>query len=331
MVLRTVIAAGIAATAGAALTARAAKSRTEAAQESHPPLGEFVEVDGVNVHYLQKGQGPHLILLHGAGGNLREFSFDMIDQLTDRYTVTAVDRPGLGYTERLPEVDPSPFALDAESPQGQAHLLRKFAAKIGIEKPIVAGHSYGCIVGMAWAVEDLSDPDNPACASAVVSFGGVTMPWEGTLNYHYRIYGSRLGGGLLTPIIGAFTPQSYIDQVIEGIFAPQPVPEGYADYIGAGLTIRPENYRANMRQVKLLLPHVQELAKSYPDLKLPIEVVHGDEDKSVPFDVHPAELIKILPDTNVVKLKGVGHMPHYSDRTESLEAIDRAAKRAGLR
>ncbi len=89
-------------------TGLTAQYRASQAEASYPPIGQSVDVTGGQVHYIQKGSGPHLILLHGAGGNLREFTFDLMGKLTDRYTVTAFDRPGLGYTDPVPGVGHMP-------------------------------------------------------------------------------------------------------------------------------------------------------------------------------------------------------------------------------
>jgi pimeloyl-ACP methyl ester carboxylesterase len=314
---------------GAALTGLGNQYRTAQAEEAYPPLGSFVAVDGGRVHYIQEGSGPHLILLHGAGGNLREFTFDLMGRLTDRYTVTAFDRPGLGYTDRVPGIPTGITATAGDSPQAQAMMLREAASALGITDPIVAGHSFGGIVSYAWAVAGL-DEDSPVNAKAIVSLAGVTMPWPGGLDPYYTVNGSAFGGVVTVPLISALVPSSVVENRIKGTFAPQTAPEGYADYIGAGLTLRPDNFRANIRQVNTSRPQVVELSKRYPELTLPIEIVHGEADTTVPIHVHADEVEKIVPQVNTVRLPGVGHMPHHAAPDIVIAAIDRAAERAGL-
>ena len=315
---------------GALATGLSAQYRASQAEAAYPPLGQFVEVAGGQVHYVQEGSGPHLILLHGAGGNLREFTFDLMGRLTDRYTVTAFDRPGLGYSDRVPGVDKGLTATEGDSPQDQAAMLREAAQKIGITDPIVAGHSFGGIVSYAWAVAGL-DEDSPVNAKAIVSLAGVTMPWPGGLDRYYTVNGSAIGGLLTIPAISGLVPQSIVDSSIAATFAPQMAPEGYGDYIGAGLTLRPSSMRANIRQVNTSRPQVVELSKRYPELTLPIEIVHGEEDLTVPIHVHAEEVEKIVPQVNTVRLPGVGHMPHHAEPEIVVATIDRAAERAGLR
>lgn len=307
-----------------------ARYRAAQAEQTYPPVGQFADVTGGKVHYVQKGSGPHLILLHGAGGNLREFTFDLMDRLTDRYTVTAFDRPGMGYTDRVPDVTTGLTATDGDSPQQQAKMLREAAAALGITDPIVAGHSFGGIVAYAWAVEGL-DVDSPVNAKALVSLAGVTMPWPGELDPYYTINGSAFGGLVTIPLIAAFTPQSVVRSRIEGTFAPQPAPDGYAAHIGAGLTLRQTSFRANIRQVNTLRPHVVTLSKRYPSLTLPIEIVHGTADDTVPINIHADVVVGIVPSANLVKLDGIGHMPHHAAPDVVTQAIDRAAARAASR
>ena len=66
------------------------------------------------------GHGPDLVLIHGASGNLRDFTFDLAARLADRYRVIVFDRPGLGYTDRH-----APAGADAS--RQQADLLLQAA------------------------------------------------------------------------------------------------------------------------------------------------------------------------------------------------------------
>ena len=311
----------------AALISGCASYRATQAENTYPPLGEFVEVTGGKVHYVQTGSGPHLILIHGAGGNLREFTFDMIDRLKDHYTVTAFDRPGLGYTDQVPGLETGPTATEGDSPMDQATMLREAATQIGITDPIVVGHSFGGIVAYAWALQGLEE-DTPVNAKAIVSVAGVTMPWPGGLGRYYTHNGSAFGGAVTVPLISAFVPRTYVREQINAIFAPQSAPEGYADYVGAGLTLRPDTFRANIRQVNTLRPHVVEMAKRYPELTLPIEIVHGTADTTVPITIHAHEVAKIVDSVNITALEGIGHMPHQIDPQSTIDAINRAAVRA---
>lgn len=308
---------------GCAWVDRRADLREAAAARMWPPLGRFVEVDGRRVHAWTEGAGPDLILLHGASGNMRDFTFGFAQRLTGRYRVTVFDRPGLGYTDRASDDVAGAFNPRAESPQDQAAMLHAAARAIGIERPIVLGHSYGGAVAMAWALGH--DP------AALVVVSGATMPWPGDLGPQYRILGSPVGGASLPPLVTAFAGDQTIDRAIESIFAPQAAPDDYAEYVGPGLTVRRRTLRANARQVNTLRPHVVAMSRQYGTLDLPVEIVHGTADDIVPLEVHARPLAGLAPGARLAVLDGIGHMPHHVAPEAVLDAIDRAAARAGLR
>lgn len=317
----------LAALAGcAALTDRQASSRATSAELEFPPEGQFIEVDGRRVHAVVRGAGPDLVLIHGAGGNAREFTFSFMGRMADRYRVIAFDRPGLGFTDRTSDAYDGAFNTDAEGPEEQAALLQAAARALGVERAIVVGHSYGGAVALAWA---LNHPDQTA---GVVNLAGVSHPWPGDLGAYYTVNGSWWGGAVIPPLIAAYASDTQIENAVRGIFDPQDVPPGYIDHIGAPLTIRPENFRANTRQVNTLRPHIVRMAPRYAsELTMPIEIIHGDADETVPLDIHSIPLRDAAPRVNLTVLEGVGHMPHHAAPELVDAAIERIAAQTGLR
>ncbi|MFN4153444.1 MAG: alpha/beta fold hydrolase [Paracoccaceae bacterium] len=290
-------------------------AREQAAQATHPPTGQFVTVDGLRVHLQIAGAGPDLVLIHGANGNLREFTFALMDRLADRYRVIAVDRPGLGYSDPLPEND--------ATVAGQARLLRQAVAQINVQNPIVLGQSYGGTVALAWALQ--------APPAALVLVSSPSLPWPGELDRWYRITASPLGRATLVPLASALVAHSYVRRAIDRVFAPQPAPAGYADHLGLDLTLRRGTMAVNAMQINSLRPQVEAMQHDYPRLSLPVELVHGDADTIVPLHIHSAPLMDLIPNGNLTVLEGTGHMPHHTHPETVIAAIDRAATRAGLR
>lgn len=301
-----------------------AAAREAQAEALTPPVGQILDVNGVPVHALVMGQGPDLVLLHGASGNLKDFTLGFADRLTDRYRVILLDRPGLGWTGR-PAGHGGAWNNKEESPLAQAALLQGAADQLGVENPMVLGHSFGGIVALAWG---LSRPDDTA---ALVLLSAVSEPWPGELGWTYGVFGSKLGGALMVPLITAFVPKQLVSDSINAIFAPQSAPEGYAEHISTGLTLRRESTRANAQQVNALRPHVVEMQKNYGALHMPVEAVHGDADTIVPLKVHAEVLMGDIPNGKLTVLTGQGHMPQHTAPEAVEAAIDRAATRAGLR
>ena len=302
--------------------ARAEKAETNA-ERRWPPVGDFVEIGGTRVHYAQQGEGPDVVLIHGAGGNLRDFTFSLMERLARHYRVTAFDRPGLGYTGRPDGALTGTFNARAESPQLQASVLAEASARLGLTRPVVLGHSYGGSVAMAWGL------NHPASALVIVS--GAVMPWPGSLGAQYKVLGSALGGAAVPPVVTAFTDPMQTGDVVASIFEPQAAPPGYLDHVGPGLTLRRETMRANARQVNTLRPHIVDLSGRYASLDLPVEFIHGDADEIVPLAVHAQRAAPLIAKSNLTVLPGIGHMPHHSREGAVIEAVRRAVDRSARR
>jgi pimeloyl-ACP methyl ester carboxylesterase len=301
---------------GAALTtARRAARREAAAEAAFPATGRLIEAGDLTVHAEVAGSGPDLVLIHGANGCTRDFTFALVDRLRDRFRVVALDRPGLGWSQDA--------GARGVSPLMQADILRRACARLGVTRPIVLGQSYGGSVAMAWALDDPS-------TAALVIVSGATMPWPGGLGLTYRLTAHPLAAAALVPLATAWVTEAQIDRTLTAIFAPDPVPPGYADHVGTALALRRGSLKANARQVNGLKPHIEAMAPDYPRLTLPVEIVHGTADTIVPAAIHALPLSRRLPNADLTLIDGAGHMPHHTHPEAVIAAIDRARLRAGL-
>ncbi|MBF9033390.1 alpha/beta fold hydrolase [Rhodobacterales bacterium HKCCE2091] len=287
------------------------------AEAANPPTGAFVEVDGHPVHYTVTGDGPDLVMIHGASGNVNDFDIALIPLLSDRYRVIVFDRPGFGYTPRLGD--------DAASLAEQARLLADAAAALGADRPLVLGQSYGGSVALAWALE------RPRGTAGLVLVSAASNPWTTGIGAYYQVLSSRFGQWLGVPVLTAWTSDRVIDTTLDYIFAPQDVPEGYAEAFGARLSLRRAPLRENALERERLLDEISAQVVRYPAIRVPVEVLHGTADEIVPHDVHSEPLARQLPDATLTLLEGIGHMPHHVATGEVAAAVDRAAARAGLR
>ncbi len=302
-----------------ALDASSDNPRLALSAEAYPPTGRIVSTGGAAIHVHEEGpvDAPVVVLVHGASGNSRDFSFDLAPRLAKSFRVIAVDRPGHGHSPALHD--------RGESPAEQAAALNAVLSELGVGRAVIVGHSYGGAVAMAWALE------HPDRVAGVVSLGGATMPWPGGLGPWYRIASSSVGGATVVPLISSFATRGLAERSVDAVFAPQDPPPGYLSYVGVGLTLRAETLRTNARQVNTLKPHVTAMAERYGGLRIPVEVVHGSEDDTVPLAVHGERMVALIPNARLTVLEGVGHMPHHADPEAAVAAITRVAGRAGLR
>ncbi len=282
-----------------------------------PPSGQFVEVDGKRLHLKISGSGPPIVLIHGASGSLLDMTFALAPALADRFTVIAVDRPGLGYSPA--------FNLKGETLAQQADLIAAVVRKLGYDKIYVLGQSYGGSVALRLTL------DQPDLVAGLVLVSAPSNVWPTGLGTLYALTANPITGPLMRLLIAAVTPDSVVHATLASVFEPQAVPDGYAAHINTSLTLRRGQQRANALQVKALKEQVREMVPRYGEISVPVEAIHGTADTIVPYTLHTKKLANQIKDINVTVLEGVGHMPHQTNTAIVVEAIDRLAAKVGLK
>jgi len=279
------------------------------AERRHPPLGTVISVNGIDVHYTRQGRGLAVIIVHGAGGNLRDFTFQLTEKMAKTNEVIAFDRPGHGYTGVV--------HTRGETPAEQADFLHAAATQIGIKQAIICGYSLGGAVAMAWALR------YPKFVQSLILLSAVTHSWKGGIGPLYTMASNPMTSPFVIPPISAFTPQSLIKASLHSVFDPKSPPKGFLDYVGVGLSLRAISVRANARQVAVLKAGVAAMEPEYPRLTLPIENLHGDKDCMVYAEFHAEKLAATLPHVVYTVLPGIGHSPQHHAHAEILASLAR--------
>src|SRR5436190_16479697 len=133
------------------------------AERENPPQGRFLEIDGVHLHYVERGTGEPLVLLHGNGSMIQDFeSSGLIELASQDYRTIVFDRPGFGHSTRPRNV--------IWTPQAQADLFNKALVRLNVDRAIVLGHSWGASVAIALATR------HPSMVSALVLASGYYFP-----------------------------------------------------------------------------------------------------------------------------------------------------------
>ncbi len=286
---------------------------TATVEGQYPPVGQFVTAAGTRVHYDKRGSGPAVVLIHGASGNLRDFTFALSDALAEQgFTALAVDRPGHGYSERGPG--------RADTPSAQAAILREAVAALGVEQPLVLGHSYGGAVAAAWAV------DAPDSLSGTAIVSGLTYPWPAGDNAYHAAAATAVFGPSVNALVRRRALNGGAKRAVNWVFQPQDPPTGYADYIGAELASRPSTFRENGRDITNVNDAMRVVSQGYSSLSVPVELLHGTADRIVPIDDHARRFKAANPAVRLTELPGIGHMAHQVSQTEVIAALKRLAK-----
>ena len=136
--------------------------KTRDAERKHPPIGRFLSVDGVRLHYIERGQGQALVLIHGNGTLIQDFTInDLVDRLSQNYRVIVIERPGYGYSSRPRRI---------WTPRTYATLYQEALRQLGVEQGIVLGHSWGTMVAVSLALQA------PTLVRSLVLLSGYYFP-----------------------------------------------------------------------------------------------------------------------------------------------------------
>jgi len=280
---------------------------TQKANEQFPPLGQFQETRLGKLHYTDRGQGPALVLLHGASSNLREFEGSLATELETHFRVINIDRPGYGHSERKATAWPSPAV--------QADAIHDLLTNLQVVSPVLVGHSLAGAVVMAYALQ------YPHDTRAVVSLAGGTHPWKSGVAWYLDLAGEPTFGSLFASTLVYPAGKLMSDAAIQHVFWPETPPPQYARETGLSLALRPDAFRASAEDVAGLSAFLETQSKSYSMLRVPVLLIHGTHDRVVPAWNHATRTMKQYPEAAVHILRGAGHGLHHTRTREIAAAI----------
>lgn len=268
------------------------------AEQAFPPVGEFVQIDGLRLHYQEAGSGPPIVLIHGASTNLRDFRPSLFEPLSQQHRVIAVDRPGHGYSDRPAGGWPDP----AE----QARLIRELLRELGVERPLLVGHSWSGSVVLAYLLA------YPQEAAGGVLLAGGSHPWEGGVAWYNDLAGVPVIGELFARTVAFPFGMLALDGAVSRVFGPNAVPAAYQEQTGVRLSLRPQVFLANAEDVRLLSGFLERQSRRYADINRPLLLLTGAADDIVPAWNHAERLVKQVEDVELVELAATGHALHHA-------------------
>ncbi len=274
------------------LCLQSANSVTEATVRYFPDNGDFIQVGypPKALHYIRKGSGPTVVLLHGDGGSTYDWTMANFDSLARHYDVIALDRPGFGFSETLPH----------QSILSQVRYIHRGLRQMGVRRPVLVGHSRGGQVATLMAEEY---PDEIA---GVVTLGGAgfnTQDREPSWQYDL----------LKVPVLGSFLAntvyipfgKSAIKPSLDHAFAPERTAPD--DYLAAytALLMRPQTVQ-NWAIDHDLAVLDSLIILRYGAIRVPFVVVNGQLDQNVPVDM-ARRFSQQIPGSRLIEVPGAGH------------------------
>ncbi len=282
------------------------------AEKRAPPIGTLVDVGGERVHIvdLGVGEGPPVVLIHGASVNLLDMKLALGDRLAKSRRVILLDRPGRGYSSRPKQG----WRLNV-----QAKLIHDAVASQGAERPIVVGQSFGGAVALAYALQYQGD------MSGLVLLAPVSHEWQGGVAWYNEVAGWPVVGFLFRRLIIPVYAPGAARRGLSRSFGPDDAPETYFGDAGLALLFRPHDFGANASDLRHLKAEIVAQSKRYGEIRLPTAIIAGEEDRTVLPDNHARRLARDIPGATLEMIPDAGHALHHSEQASIIAAIDRIA------
>lgn len=297
-----------------AATALVVRERAHQAERANPPIGRFMTVDGVRLHYVEYGQGEPLMLLHGNGSLIQDFlASGLVAMAAERYRVIVFDRPGYGYSERP--------RTTIWSHAAQADLLAKAMRQLGSGPAIVLGHSWGASVALALGLS------YPSLVKALVLASGYYYPTARKDVFFLSGPGIPVIGDVMRYTVSPVLGRLLWPRIMQKLFSPAPVSPSMQAF-PRELALRPSQLRAGGAETGLLIPDAFALRPHYRELQRPAVIVAGAGDAVITTGRQSVPLHRELPGSRLHVLPGVGHMVHHTAPERVMAAIHEAAQMA---
>lgn len=264
------------------------------AEELVPADGAFAEVPGARLHYVEMGpqDAPAIVMVHGLMGQLRNFSHSLADRLAGDHRVILVDRPGWGHSSLA---GPRPGIV------AQAAMIAALIEQLGLEKPLLVGHSMGGAVSLALGL------DRPELVRGLA----LIAPLSQAVTEVPKPFLGLLAPPMLRPLV-AWTLAVPMGarkgrETSEAIFAPDSVPDDFALKGGGLLALRPKSYLAGSFEMRGAPAEMASLAARYGEMKLPVAILYGRDDAVLDYRLNGQKTAAEIPGATLELIDG-GHM-----------------------
>jgi pimeloyl-ACP methyl ester carboxylesterase len=294
-----------------AATAIANRHFAEKAQRDNPPLGRFIDVDGVHLHYVERGNGRPLVLFHGNGSMIQDFeSSGLIDLAAENYRVIVFDRPGFGHSLRPRNV--------VWTPEAQADLFKKALDRLNVQRAIVLGHSWGASVAVALAIR------HPSFVEALVLASGYYFPTARADVAASSVSAIPGLGDVICHTISPILSRLMWPVMLRKVFGPRSVPAKFGGF-PKEMAVRPSQIRASAAEAALMIPAASASSKTYSELEIPTIILAGEDDRLIDINEQSVRLHDEVRQSRLHRIAGAGHMIQQSATPDLMAAINEAA------
>lgn len=267
------------------------------------PLYEYsllVEAGGLRWHLQDLGNGPAVLLIHGAGSSAHSWH-RLAPLLSARWRVIAMDLPGHGFTRGEPDT--------GTSLPGISRALRQLLHELAIRPMLLIGHSAGAAIAACMTL------DEPAHTRAVISINGSLVPFDRRYDYLFSPLAKLLAYLPLTPELISWGARNLT--AVQRLVAST---GSRLDQQDIDLYWRLMRSRGHVGGVLKMMANwnLPGLAARLPALTVPLIQIVGTNDRIIPPRA-AQQVCELLPGASVVSLQNLGHLAH-EERPDTVAA-----------
>lgn len=271
---------------------------------------QYIEVDGMDVHYRQEGPASDtlpLVLLHGTFSSLYTWN-SWTESLKDKHQIIRLDLPGFGLT--------GPHPQDDYRVETYLAILQSFLAKLGVEQCILAGNSLGGEIAWRYAMH------NPQQVRKLILIGAAGYPVE-----IEKLPVSEL------PLSYLWLRIPLIRKVSVHFMTPGVVRNSLEYLYGDPGKVTDETVELyfDMANREALTERMKSFDRPTPFEKIPFVhipslIIWGGNDRLIPVE-NAWRFHRNLPESSILIFPQAGHMPMEEIPQRSAEAAERFISR----
>ena len=272
---------------------------------------QFISVANEELRFVQKGNGPDILLIHGTPGSIEDWE-PLLDELALNYRVTAYDRPGFGYST----ANNCDYTIHQN-----VDIVGALVKKLDLKNPFFIGHSYGgSILANMMATRKIPQQskimiiDSPLFGHDVdptLKLNTVPLLGKGSAVLSRFTLGPKLvenGLRKLFVSIKGKEADAFVDQRLKMWLQPKVI---YAT------SNERNNYDRDLKSVSDEYQHI--------DSSIPVTILTGSSNESARPD-EGAKLKAVIPFANLKKFENCGHYVQFERQNEVLDIIRAMSK-----
>ena len=260
---------------------------------------QFIEIDGMQVHYRDEGKGFPIVLIHGTASSLHTWDA-WTTELTKTNRVIRMDLPAFGIT--------GPNATADYSIKSYTNFLHRFLKKVKLDKFYLAGNSLGGNIAWNYAAE------HPEQVAKLILVDASGLPTNKPQPAIFRMAKTPVLNSLFLSV----TPKFFIKKNMKEVYADETKITDELVTRYHKMALRQGNRQAFIDRAKVdfRLDSKTNLEK-LKSIQTPTLLIWGAQDNWIPLD-NGKRMDSLQPNSKLMVLENSGHVPMEENPEESL-------------